>query len=94
MLLKLSDWLVYGGLGLDPETRFGGAVHFFVYDTLKIFLLLAVMIFMIGGILGRLPLGHLLEKDITESVHSGRPRHQCPSMCQSIVATMIAKKTA
>lgn len=48
MLLKLADLLVYEWLGMDPETRLGGAVHFFVYDTVKIFLLLAVMIFFIG----------------------------------------------
>ncbi len=50
MLLKFADLLVYQWIGLDPESRFGGAVHFFVYDTLKIFLLLAVMIFAIGFI--------------------------------------------
>lgn len=50
MLLKLTDVLIYEWAGLDPETRFGAAIHFFVYDTLKIFLLLAVMIFAIGVI--------------------------------------------
>ena len=48
MLLKLADWVVTEGLRLDPATRLGGAVHFFLYDTVKIFLLLAVMIFLIG----------------------------------------------
>lgn len=48
MLLKFTDLLIRDGLGLDPATRFGGAVHFFVYDSIKIFLLLAVMIFVIG----------------------------------------------
>jgi uncharacterized membrane protein YraQ (UPF0718 family) len=50
MLLKFADLLVYEWIGLDPESTFGGAVHFFVYDTVKIFLLLAVMIFAIGFI--------------------------------------------
>jgi uncharacterized membrane protein YraQ (UPF0718 family) len=50
MLLKFADLLVYEWIGLDPESKFGGATHFFVYDTLKIFLLLAVMIFAIGYI--------------------------------------------
>jgi uncharacterized protein len=50
MLLKLTDLLIYEWMGLDPESRFGGAVHFFVYDTVKIFLLLAAMIFVIGVI--------------------------------------------
>jgi uncharacterized membrane protein YraQ (UPF0718 family) len=34
--------------GLDPGSRLGGAVAFFVDDTLKIFILLAVMVFVIG----------------------------------------------
>ncbi len=50
MLLKLADLLIYEWLGLDPETRSGGAIHFFVYDSIKIFLLLASMIFAIGVI--------------------------------------------
>jgi len=48
MLLELTDLLIYQWMGLDPESRIGGTIHFFVYDTAKIFLLLAVMIFIIG----------------------------------------------
>jgi len=55
MLLKFSDLLIYEWIGLDPESRLGGAIHFFVYDTIKIFLLLAVMIFVIGIIRTWLP---------------------------------------
>jgi uncharacterized membrane protein YraQ (UPF0718 family) len=55
MLLRLADLLVHDWLGLDPETRLGGAIHFFVYDTVKIFLLLAVMIFIIGVVRTWLP---------------------------------------
>ncbi|MFP4157979.1 MAG: permease [Opitutales bacterium] len=44
----MSDLLVYDWAGFDAGSRLGGAVHFFVYDTVKIFLLLAVMIFLIG----------------------------------------------
>ena len=43
------------GLGMDLSTKFGGALHFFLYDTVKIFLLLAVMIFAIGFIRTWLP---------------------------------------
>jgi uncharacterized protein len=42
------DRLVFGVGGLDPESRFGHAVHFFFYDTVKILLLVAGMIFVIG----------------------------------------------
>lgn len=55
MLLKLTDLLVRDGLGLDPATRLGGTVQFFIYDTVKIFLLLAVMIFVIGVLRTWLP---------------------------------------
>lgn len=48
MLLKFSDWLVYGVMGLDPSFRFGASVNFFLYDSIKIILLLYVMIFIIG----------------------------------------------
>ncbi len=39
----LGDWI-----GLDLESRVGGSIEFFIYDSLKILLLLAGMIFAIG----------------------------------------------
>lgn len=48
MLLRACDWLVYEAIGLNPASRLGGTLHFFLYDTVKIFLLLAGMIFLIG----------------------------------------------
>ncbi|WP_309387718.1 permease [Cerasicoccus frondis] len=50
-----ANTLVFEWIGLDPESRFGGAVHFFLYDTIKIFVLLAVMIFLIGVVRTWLP---------------------------------------
>lgn len=41
------DWIVYDIAGLDAETRFGSAVHFFFYDTVKIALLLTGVIFVV-----------------------------------------------
>lgn len=55
MLLKLCDLLVYEWMGLDPASRLSGALHFFIYDTIKIFILLAVMIFAIGVLRTFLP---------------------------------------
>ncbi|MGJ8634083.1 MAG: permease [Luteolibacter sp.] len=55
MLLELTDFLLYDLLGLDPRSRLHAAIHFFIHDTLKIFLLLAVMIFAIGVIRTWLP---------------------------------------
>jgi uncharacterized protein len=48
MILKSTDWLFYDALGLDASSRLINALHFFVYDTVKIFALLAGMIFVIG----------------------------------------------
>ncbi len=48
MIQSFADWLVYGLLGLDSASRLGGALDFFVYDTLKILLLL----FLISSVMG------------------------------------------
>ncbi len=48
---QLNEWLwsaVVGWLDLDPAQRVVGAVHFFVYDTVKIFLLLIGLMFVVG----------------------------------------------
>lgn len=43
-----ADWLVYQLLGLSAETKLGDALHFFVEDVSKIYVLLLVMIFVIA----------------------------------------------
>lgn len=48
MFSKIADWLVYGILALSPENAFGSALHFFVYDVLKILFLLSLIIFSIS----------------------------------------------
>ncbi len=55
MLLRFADWLIYDLAGLDAASRSTQALHFFIYDSLKIFLLLAVMIFIIGVVRTWLP---------------------------------------
>lgn len=42
-------------LGLSPETRLGGSVQFFIYDTIKIMLLLGVLILIISYIQSYFP---------------------------------------
>ncbi|ABI37614.1 permease [Shewanella sp. MR-4] len=44
----LATWLVYGVFGLEAGSALGGAVHFFVEDVSKIFILLVVMIYLIA----------------------------------------------
>ncbi len=39
MLKSFADYLVYSFVGLDPAGHAGEAFAFFIYDTLKIFLL-------------------------------------------------------
>ncbi len=48
MLKQFADYLVFNRLGLVPGTRAGEALEFFVYDTLKIFLLLATIIYVVA----------------------------------------------
>jgi uncharacterized membrane protein YraQ (UPF0718 family) len=55
MLTEAIDRLIYDWIGMDPASKFTGALHFFLYDTIKIFLLLAVMIFVIGVLRSYLP---------------------------------------
>jgi uncharacterized protein len=41
------DTIVYDVIGLDPDSRIGSSIHFFVYDTTKILLLLGGIIFIV-----------------------------------------------
>ncbi len=54
----LSDavtWLVGNVFGLDITARLGGSLQFFIYDVIKIFILLAVLIFVISYIQSYFP---------------------------------------
>ena len=48
MLKWLADLIVYNWIGLDASTKLGSSVHFFIYDTVKIIILLSFMIFFIS----------------------------------------------
>ena len=37
-------------VGIDIESRYGASLHFFIYDVIKIFILLSVLIFVISYI--------------------------------------------
>lgn len=49
-LSDLIKLLVENVFGLDVTDRLGGSIHFFIYDTIKIFILLSVLIFIISYI--------------------------------------------
>jgi len=48
MIKAFADFIVYTLIRLDPKTRLGESINFFVYDTIKIFLMLAVIIFIVS----------------------------------------------
>ena len=48
MIQRFADWFVYQVLGMDSATPWGGAVNFFIYDSVKILLLL----FLISSLMG------------------------------------------
>ena len=48
-LIKIfASWLIYTKLGFDPNSKIGISLHFFVEDTIKIYFLLIVMIYIIA----------------------------------------------
>jgi len=54
-----ADWLIFGLLGFSAETRLGNALHFFVEDTAKIFVLLIIMIYVIALLRASLNVEHI-----------------------------------
>jgi hypothetical protein len=50
MLQEFADFVSYGLLGLAKESHLGEAVNFFVYDSIKVTLLLAIVVFFVGMI--------------------------------------------
>jgi uncharacterized protein len=55
MIKPFADWITFSIFSINPETLLGEAVDFFIYDTIKIFLLLAVIIFVVSIIRSFLP---------------------------------------
>lgn len=47
-ILPFWTWAIYDLVGLDPASHWGQAVHFFFYDTTKILLLLAGIVFLVA----------------------------------------------
>jgi uncharacterized membrane protein YraQ (UPF0718 family) len=66
-----ADWLTYGVFGLGRDTLAGGAVNFFVFDTIKIFLLLAAIIYAVSIMRTFLPPSRVREIILAKSRFSG-----------------------
>jgi uncharacterized membrane protein YraQ (UPF0718 family) len=47
-LQNIADWLVFGVFNIEKGTHLGDALNFFVYDTVKILILLFVITFVMG----------------------------------------------
>ena len=59
MIRRFADWLVFSVFGLTPGTPLGEALDFFVYDTLKITLLLFLISTVMGTINAYFPIERL-----------------------------------
>ena len=59
MIQRFADWLIYHIIGLDATTHLGIAVNFFVYDSIKIILLLFCICFLMGIINAYFPIERL-----------------------------------
>jgi uncharacterized membrane protein YraQ (UPF0718 family) len=55
----IADWLIYSVFGIGAETHLGTALNFFVYDTLKILILLFLIVFLMGIVNAYLPIEKL-----------------------------------
>ena len=55
MLLRFSNWLTYEVFRLSPESRFAASLDFFIYDSVKILILLFGLILVIGVLRTFLP---------------------------------------
>jgi hypothetical protein len=69
MLESVADGLIYGLAGLSESSHWGRSLHFFVYETLKIGLLLVVVTHLMGLINAYLPV-----ERVREWIASGRLR--------------------
>ena len=59
MIQQFADWLIYDTIGLEPTSQLGAAVNFFVYDTIKIVILLFFISVLMGIINAYFPIERL-----------------------------------
>jgi uncharacterized membrane protein YraQ (UPF0718 family) len=55
MLKQFADYITYTLLKLEPASHIGDALNFFIYDTLKIFLLLTTIVFAVAVVRAYFP---------------------------------------
>lgn len=59
MLQRFADWLVFGVFGLDRTSKWGDALNFFIFDSIKILILLFVISAVMGVINAYFPVSKL-----------------------------------
>lgn len=59
MIQTFADWLIYSLIGLSEQSHLGAALNFFVYDTIKIVLLLFGISILMGIINAYFPIERL-----------------------------------
>ena len=69
MIQWFSDWLVYDIFGIDAATPLGIAVNFFVYDSIKIVILLFSISFVMGIINAYFPIERLRQYLTTHKLY-------------------------
>lgn len=55
-LQHIADWLIYSVFGIEQHTKIGDALNFFIFDTVKIFILLFFISFLMGVINSYFPI--------------------------------------
>jgi uncharacterized protein len=80
MFEAFANLLVYSLLGIDPASRVGAALQFFVMDVTKIFALLAIVIYLMGL------LRALLSPERVREFVRGRPDWQARGLAVSLGA--------
>ena len=58
-VLKIADWLVFDVLNLEHDQHLSEALHFFIYDTIKILILLFIIIFFMGIVNSYFPINRV-----------------------------------
>ena len=59
MIQQFADWLTFSLMGLTPESPLGAALNFFLYDSMKIVLLLLLISILMGIINAYFPIDRL-----------------------------------
>lgn len=54
-LSRFFNWILYSLIGFSKSNRWANSLHFFLFDTVKIFILMSVLIFIMGVIQSYFP---------------------------------------